>query len=181
LRTSTFYTQNTGFDVSKAVIPGTAEYIATIRDIDAIADLLRKLRDLKIPVLWRPLHEAGGKWFWWGAKGPEACKALWNLMFDRLNNRHQLNNLIWVWSTPELDWYPGKNTVDIIGYDSYPGNYNYNCQLDLFMQHHKIVGGSKLIALTENGPIPNIDQCLKDGANWNFFMSWSDLVVYQND
>jgi mannan endo-1,4-beta-mannosidase len=54
--TSTFYTSNTNFDVSLAIIPNTAEYNATIRDIDAIAVQLKKLQSNKIPVLWRPLH-----------------------------------------------------------------------------------------------------------------------------
>ena len=35
---------------------------------------LKKLQASKIPVLWRPLHEAGGKWFWWGAKTSTAAK-----------------------------------------------------------------------------------------------------------
>jgi len=56
LRTSTFYTQYTDFDVSKAVVSGTSEYSATIRDIDAIAVQLKKLQAKDIPVLWRPLH-----------------------------------------------------------------------------------------------------------------------------
>lgn len=56
LRTSTFYTNYTDFDVTKAVIEGTAEYIATLRDIDAIAIQLLKLQNNNIPILWRPLH-----------------------------------------------------------------------------------------------------------------------------
>lgn len=68
LRTSTFYTNFTDFDVAKAVTTGTAENNATIRDIDAIAVQLKRLQSEKIPVIWRPLHEAGGKWFWWGSK-----------------------------------------------------------------------------------------------------------------
>lgn len=70
-----------------------------------------------------------------------------------------MNNLIWVWSTPEVDWYPGKGKVDIIGYDSYPGPFNYDCRLNMYMQLHDIVNGSKLVALTENGPLPNIANC----------------------
>ena len=55
-RTSTFYTSNTDFNVSQAVIPNTTEHIATVRDFDAIAVQLKKLQDSNIPVLWRPLH-----------------------------------------------------------------------------------------------------------------------------
>lgn len=54
---------------------------------------LKRLRDAKVPVLWRPLHEAAGNqwntpWFWWGSKGATVYKQLWNIMFDRLNNHH---------------------------------------------------------------------------------------------
>ncbi len=41
-----------------------------VRDIDAIASLLKRLQDHGVTVLWRPLHEAAGGWFWWGAGGP---------------------------------------------------------------------------------------------------------------
>ena len=40
-------------------MPGTQEYKDVIRDIDQIAVQLKRFRDEKIPVLWRPLHEAG--------------------------------------------------------------------------------------------------------------------------
>jgi mannan endo-1,4-beta-mannosidase len=181
LRTSTFYTNYTDFDVTKAVVANTAEYNATIRDIDAIAVQLKRLQAAKVPVLWRPLHEAGGKWFWWGAKTSTACKQLLEIIFQRINTHHAINNLIWVWSTPESDWYPGKNRVDILGYDSYPGSYNYDCNIKMFMQLHGIVGGSKILTLSENGPIPDIGSCFSSGAMWSFFMSWADLVVQQND
>lgn len=56
LRTSTFYTNYTDFDATKAVQTGTAEYNATIWDIDAISVQLKRLQASKIPVIWRPLH-----------------------------------------------------------------------------------------------------------------------------
>jgi len=175
-----FYTENTTFDVTQAVIPGTSEYELIIRDIDDIAAELARFRDAGIPVLWRPLHEAGGGWFWWGAKGPEPCKALYNIMYDRLMEHHGLHNLIWVWSTPETSWYPGNDRVDIIGHDSYPGNYNYGTQKYAFDKLFQLTGGEKLIAMTENGPIPDPEACLYQGAPWLFFMSWDNLVSEQN-
>ncbi len=178
--TNTFYTNQTTFDVTKAVTEGTQENADIIRDIDDIAVQLKKFSDAGIPVLWRPLHEAGGAWFWWGAKGPEACKALYNIMYDRLVNYHQLHNLIWVWSTPETDWYPGNDRVDIIGYDSYPGAFNYGNQKNAFDILYRLTGGNKLIAMSENGPIPNPDDCLDYDAPWSYFMSWNDLTISQN-
>ncbi len=178
--TNTFYTNETSFDVSQAVIPATQEYNDIIRDIDTIAYQLKRLQSTGIPVLWRPLHEAGGGWFWWGAKGQQACLKLYNILFDRLKNHHQLHNLIWVWSTPETDWYPGNDSVDIIGHDSYPGAYNYTTQKNAFDRLYNLVNGEKLIAMTENGPIPEPENCLTYDTPWLYFLSWADLVTQQN-
>ncbi len=178
--TNTFYTSQTNFDVTKAVTPGTQEYSDIIRDIDDIAAELKKFRDAHIPVLWRPLHEAGGGWFWWGAKGPEACVKLYNIMYDRLMNYHQLHNLIWVWSTPETAWYPGNDKVDIIGYDSYPGDFNYGAQKYWFDVLYRLTGGNKIIAMTENGPVPDPALCFGSDAPWAYFMTWGNLVTQQN-
>eukprot|EP00347_Sterkiella_histriomuscorum_P009069 403342635 len=181
LRTSTFYTDQTSFDVNNGVTPGTMEYNLIIRDLDHIAEQLKRLQYASIPVLWRPLHEAGGRWFWWGAKGSDSALKLYYMMRDRFINTHGLNNLIWVWSTPEGDWYPGNNNVDIIGYDSYPGAYNYQCPTDKFNQLKSITGGQKMISLSENGPIPNIADCFNQGSKFLYFLSWADLLTSQND
>ncbi|NLK82072.1 MAG: hypothetical protein GX277_07790 [Bacteroidales bacterium] len=178
--TNTFYTNSTTFNASLSVIPGTTEYTNIIKDIDSIASQLKRLDNAGIPVLWRPLHEAGGAWFWWGAQGAAVCLQLYDILYDRLTNYHNLHNLIWVWSTPEEDWYPGNAKVDIIGYDSYPGAYNYATQKTIFDQLYAIVEGEKMIAMTENGPIPNIDDCIEQDAMWLYFSSWSDLVAEQN-
>jgi mannan endo-1,4-beta-mannosidase len=180
LQKSTFYTAETNFDVSKAVINGNQEYTEVIRDIDAIAVQLKRLQDANVPVLWRPMHEAGGGWFWWGAKGSDASKALYNIMYDRLVNHHNLHNLIWVWSTPEANWYPANAKVDIIGYDSYPGAYVYSSQKSVFDQLYTLVNGEKLVAMTENGPIPDIKQCQESDAMWSWFMSWGSGMEKEN-
>ena len=92
-----------------------------IRDIDAIAVELTKLRDAHVPVLWRPLHEAEGGWFWWGAQGPKNYVRLYRLLYDRLTKVHKLDNLIWVYTSGgKPEWYPGDDVVDIIGADAYP-------------------------------------------------------------
>jgi len=178
--TNTFYTNQTTFDVTQAVTEGTTEYDLIIRDIDDIAAELKKFQDAGIPVLWRPLHEAGGGWFWWGARGPEACLKLYDILFDRLKNTHRLHNLIWVWSTPEEDWYPGNDKVDIIGHDSYPGSYDYTPQKPAFDRLYTLTNGEKIIAMTENGPIPHPGDCLEQDAPWAYFMAWNDLVTEQN-
>lgn len=186
--TNTFYTQYTTFDASKAVVPGNQEYTDIIRDIDSIATQLKKFQRANIPVIFRPLHEASGNgavdgsgaWFWWGAKGASVCRKLYNIIYDRITNYHGIHNLIWAWSSMETAWYPGNDSIDIVGYDSYPGNYNYTTQKKYFDILYDLTSGNKLIALTENGPIPNPGDCMASDAPWSYFMSWDNLLRAQN-
>lgn len=101
-------------------------------------------------------------------------------MFERLTSHHSINNLVWVWSSPEPDWYPGNIRVDLLGFDSYPGSYNYDCQSATYAKHTQVVQSQKMVQMTENGPIPDMENCLRQGIKWGLFLSWSDLVFSQN-
>jgi len=174
--TEAFYTSETQFDISRITETTSAEYQSMLSDIDIIAVFLKQLNNDKIPVLFRPLHEASGGWFWWGAKGPEPCKALWRLMYDRLVNHHGLKNLIWVWTTDaaanNLDWYPGDEYVDILGADIYAADGDFSSQVLTYNALKDKFGGRKLITLSENGPVPDPDNLVADRARWSWFMPW---------
>jgi aspartate 1-decarboxylase len=174
--TDEFYTSKTSFDVSKVTETTSPEYQAMLADIDIIAGYLKELNDENIPVLFRPLHEAAGGWFWWGAKGPEPCKSLWKLMFDRLVNYHGLKNLIWVWTTDaatnNLDWYPGDEYVDILGADIYTTNPDFSSQVLTYNSIKDKFQGKKLVTLSENGSVPDPDNLVNDKAHWSWFMPW---------
>ncbi|MFT3902649.1 MAG: glycosyl hydrolase [Niabella sp.] len=175
--TDEFYTEGTNFDVSKITDVNSNEYKAMIADMDVIAGYLKQLKDNNVPVLWRPLHEASGKWFWWGAKGAAPCKELWKVMYKRLVEHHGLNNLIWVWtsdSAPDATtWYPGDEYVDIIGMDIYPGENQHGSQYIAFDKVKEMFGGKKMIALSECGSIPSIDAMFEKGDTWSWFMPWN--------
>jgi len=176
-KSGAFYTDDTSFDVSKITDTGSDEYKAMIADIDLIAGYLKEFKDAHIPVLWRPLHEAQGGWFWWGAKGPDACKALWKLMFDRLVNYHGLDNLIWVWTTQANDeaaeWYPGDACVDIIGMDIYPGENQHQSRYLDFDKVRELFGGRKILTLAECGSAPDPGLMMEYGDTWSWFMPWN--------
>lgn len=168
-----FYTDSTTFDVGYAMAhPDSEEYALLLRDIDAIAVQLKKLQDADIPVLFRPLHEAEGGWFWWGAQGAEPAKALYRLLYDRLTNEHRLNNLIWVWNSVSPEWYPGDDVVDIVSYDSYPQGGDYNPQIGKYDQLLDLVDDRKLVAMTENGAVPDPDLLQAYRADWSWFSIW---------
>lgn len=177
-----FYTDATTFDVKRAMgDPDSEEYRLMIRDIDAIAVQLGRLQDAGVPVLWRPLHEASGGWFWWGAKGPAPCIALWKLMYDRLTFYHGLNHLIWVWNGQHADWYPGDECVDIIGEDIYAPAKDYSSQKERFSTALAYTKANKIIALSENGVVPDPDRMAEDGTPWAWNCTWYGGFVFAEE
>ena len=154
------------------------EYKAIMRDMEIIADSLLTLQKEGVAVLWRPLHEASGKWFWWGTDGAKACVALYKLMFDTFVNKKGLHNLIWVWTTDEapdaLEWYPGDEYVDVVGRDYYyyPREANHASLVSSFEKVKEMYGAKKIVTLSENGSVPYPDEMKADGANWSWFMPW---------
>ena len=178
-----FNTSETTFDLTKAFTnsstwnTNSTEYQNIIKDIDIIAGYLEELQCAGVTILWRPIHEASGKWFWWGAKGAEPYKQLYKLMFDRLVNYHHLNNLIWVWNSDgtDADWYPGDAYVDVVGRDFYYGEgetYNHSSLVTDFESLAKLTNGKKLVTLAENGAVPYPENMDNDDAMWSWFMPW---------
>ncbi len=178
--TNSFWTSETTFDISQVIDPSHPDHQYLLQDIDFVAAELLQLQAAGVPVLWRPLHEAGGTWFWWGAQGPDVCKQLWDLVYDRIVNHHGVHNCIWIWSTPEEDWYVGNDKCDMIGYDSYPGAFNYTAQSIVFHELYEMSAGTKLLAISENGPIPSIDSMIQQDAMWAYFATWDDFIVNEN-
>ena len=177
--TQEFYTKNsskptgTAFDISKINDPTSDEYKAMISDIDFVSELLKELQDQKVPVIWRPLHEAAGGWFWWGAKGAAPCKKLYQIMYDRMVNFHGLKNLIWVWTREPNDgaWYPGDDMVDMVGRDIYKDG-DHSSQITEFNAMNTLYGTKKMVTISESGSFPDVDNLVKDKAAWSWFMPW---------
>lgn len=168
-----FYTQSSKFDIAKVMNGQDAKGKKLLdRDIKEIAKQLKRLEKAGVPVIWRPLHEASGGWFWWGAKGSDAYKKLWKYFYNELTNTYGCNNLIWVYNGQSADWYPGDEYVDIVGEDIYPGNHVYDPQVSRFKQAINYGSKTKITALTENGCIFDIDSAVSINALWSWFMTW---------
>lgn len=174
----TTYIDQTSFDIDNVFVEGMWEYQTVNTDLEKIVGYLKLLKDANIPVIWRPLHEAAGGWFWWG-KNADSFKKLWIKMFDYFKAQG-LNNLIWVWTTEtgDSDWYPGDEYVDIVGRDLY-GNDAVDCAA----QYQIVVSeyGSKMVTLSEcgayidtNSELGLLSEQWDAGARWLWFMPWYD-------
>lgn len=170
-----FYTKSSKFDIAKVMNGQDAKGKKLLdRDIKEIAKQLKRLEKAGVPVIWRPLHEASGGWFWWGAQGPDAYKKLWKYLYNELTNTYGCSNLIWVYNGQSADWYPGDEYVDIVGEDIYPGNHIYDPQVSRFKQAINYGSKTKITALTENGCIFDIDSAVSINALWCWFMTWGN-------
>ncbi len=178
-----FYTKSTDFHIpirEGALDTSHSSYEALVADVDLIAAELRVLQNAGVPVLWRPLHEASGGWFWWGRNRSDEVPAayaqvvLWRFLYERLTDHHGLNNLIWVWNGQHAAWYPGEDYVDIVSFDIYDGTHNYESQIDTYRETALMPSRIKPVALSENSNIPDPDLMQQDGAWWLFFMVWND-------
>lgn len=176
---NSFYTESTTFSISKALTSGTAENTALLNDIEFMAGKFKQLQEADVPVLFRPLHEAEGGWFWWGAEGPENCVKLYRLLYEKFTNEYHLNNIIWVWTSYTYDtsskWYPGDDVVDILGYDKYnakDGLPNGSAISSTFYNMVKLTDGKKLVTMSENDTIPQVSNLTNEMAGWLYFCPW---------
>ena len=177
----------TSFDASRILVDGTSENTLAKKQLDQVCGYLAKMQDAGIPVVWRPLHEASGNveqytggtaWFWWGAKGADTYKKLWQWMYNYMVKTKGLNNLIWVWTsqTNDEDWYPGDAYVDIIGRDNYGAT-----AAKLATEYEKLKESypNKMITLAECGnsddaEMAAISDIWDAGSRWSWFMTWYD-------
>lgn len=101
---------------------GTTENTRLNTWLSGLADKFTTLQTAGVPVLFRPLHEMNGGWFWWNTIGTTNYKALWNYVVNYMNSTRGLHNIIWVWSPDSglnSSWYPGTSKVDVVSVDLY--------------------------------------------------------------
>jgi mannan endo-1,4-beta-mannosidase len=175
----------TSFSPSAIFDPTSEGYKTMIKRIDQVATWMKPMAAARVPILWRPLHEAQGNWseqypgtswhkawFWWGIDGPEAFVELWKVMYDRMVNYHGLTNLIWVYNSGDsMKWYPGDEYVDVVAFDFYNQSLAGMRQWYQFFQKNF---PDKIYAISEFGNIPKISELWADGQYWSFMVPWWD-------
>lgn len=120
---------------------GTELNTVFMREIKAEARFLKALKDNGISIIWRPLHESNGNWFWFCTTqngktvAAKYTVAIWHYIYKYFTEECGLDNLVWcfspnisgnvddnpggVMSTTYL--YPGDEYCDMVGVDWYTG------------------------------------------------------------
>ncbi|MBE6888954.1 MAG: beta-mannanase [Ruminococcaceae bacterium] len=185
-----------------AVTPGTKEYEQVIKDIDTIVIQLQRLEAAGVTVLFRPLHEASGSWFWWGIQdrasvNEQVFQKLWYMIYDRIENYHKLTNIIWIWNGQTKNCAVHPNSYDIAGIDYYAqeenhsacesqynqlSGYNESCYQkyygeDFVLEEEPYSG--KMLAMTECGYMLDPADCTDKDCMWLYYMIWNGDFVYE--
>ena len=172
--------------MAELLVPGTAVHQRWLLQLDALAAGLQELQAAGVVVLWRPLHEMNGDWFWWGSQEPADFIKVWRQMYDYFTHTKGLHNLIWVYS-PNM----GHHAADYFGGDAYVDLVGLDCYTDGVDPQHitgfpEVARLGKPVGFTEYGPHgahnPPGDfdfRRLLDGIGQNFpacrfFLCWDD-------
>ncbi|MGN1148717.1 MAG: glycosyl hydrolase [Lachnospiraceae bacterium] len=167
-------------DMTELLTPGTVLHQGLLDNLDMTARALSELCKENIPVLWRPLHEFDGAWFWWGKGGSAAFISLWHLMYERFTKVHHLNNLIWVlgYSHEMHDgWYPGDDYVDCIGGDAYTEGIHE----ELYHWIKKVTDKQMPVCHHENGSIPEPGLLAMKHIDWCWFLTWHTIHIHEQN
>ena len=156
-------------NVVTRVMPGQDLNYLYTDYLDLIADYAKAVEGDGITILFRPLHENTGSWFWWGAAlcDEQAYINLYRYTVDYLKETKGVHNMLYVYgpgseaanSAEYGERYPGDAYVDMIGYDLYhqmPSPENEAGYLQSISRQNAILKEfatehNKLYAITETG------------------------------
>ena len=167
------YAIDSQFSIANALIDKTWEFKFLIQDLEKVAKLIDKLRQADIPVIFSPLNSNKPN-SWWTRATPLHFTELWKLIYDQLAVRHQLNNIIWVWTANTesfnnndiKDWYPGKKYIDLVGVNTCQSTQNTH---NTFQQVYTSTAGTHMLAISACNTIPDPDKALTNGDIWLYF------------
>ena len=168
-------------DIERCFQEGTEEYKAMWDDLKRVADWLTVLRDAHVPILWRPMHEFQGGWFWYGMGTGDQFNRLWRTMFDYFVKERGLNNLIWVLchsDFPKPDFDPGQSYYDIVGADTYRAD---RVLKDMYNDVIAVHGTGKPVVFHECGTLPDPEKSAADNAQWLWWMLWHTSHVSKHN
>lgn len=182
---------------AELVTKGTAINESFTKELSTIADLFEIFEEKGIPILWRPLHETNGAWFWFCMVqkfddgtfykvSEESFRNLWMYIYDYMTKERGLTNLIWVFSpnigeekstmTAPLYGYPGDEYVDMVGMDWYTdGDYS---KINNTPSYNDLTSLGKVFALTEFGPNSDKKAVKDQGQVQSEIFSCRDVVGY---
>jgi mannan endo-1,4-beta-mannosidase len=137
--------------------------------LDQAAAVLQQFQNANVPVLFRPMHEQNGNFFWWGDDGSSgadqrkrqaAWVTMWRKMVTELTSRKGLQNLLFVFCinnhsdnsvASPLAYYPGGAWTDVVSMDVYNDQLNLAGDERGIQQYTTLISTGKPFGLSEFG------------------------------
>lgn len=114
------------------ITPGTEINTNMMFELERVAKVLKAFDDAGVPIIWRPMHEMNGGWFWWTpyqdykVMDAKYYVDFWKYIYNYFTVDCGLDNLIWHYSpstntskASSMYFYPGDEYCDILGVDWY--------------------------------------------------------------
>jgi beta-mannanase len=179
-----YSTPDSTSQLESIVQSGTPAHTKWMTQLKGIAKVIGAFATTGVPVLFRPLVEMNGRFFWWGDNGGSGAAlsqrevvfaALWHQMFDYLTQTEGLHDILWVYAVNDvgygccadaMDYYPGSNEVDITGVDDYNNNLYIDGNDPGVFTYNEMVATAKPWGLTEAGQ-SSTTTGTGTGANWD--------------
>lgn len=159
----------TAEDWENLLTPGTEYNTNFMQDLEKVGDFLMIFHENGVPIIFRPLHEMNGNWFWFcivngeqnNILSKDCAVRLWRLIYDYLVTERGIDSMIWEYSpnvsrgmsstmTDVMYCYPGDDYCDIVGCDWYTGDYSGHEMLTIGEKALSETG--KIFSVTEFGP-----------------------------
>lgn len=159
--------------IARELLPGgeySGRFNTMLDGIAAVAEQSKRADGTQIPIIFRPLHENTGNWFWWGATHATAdeYKELFRYTVNYLRDIKGVHNFLYAYSpggtldgdaNAYLKTYPGDGYVDVLGYDTYDRDNtkdDASAWLEPVMKDMKMLNDEaskrgKIVAFTEFG------------------------------
>ncbi|HKY92536.1 MAG TPA: glycosyl hydrolase [Nevskiaceae bacterium] len=137
--------------------------------LDRAAAVLQQFEDAGVAVLFRPLHEQNGNFFWWGHDGSNggalrsrqrAWVNVWRDLVREMTVTRDLHNLAFVFGTnqvnfagvaPPLTYYPGGAWADVASIDVYDEALDLAGDSRGLRHYQALTGTGKPFGLAEFG------------------------------
>ena len=168
---------------------GTELNAEFMEQITTDALFLQALRDNGVPVIWRPMHEMNGSFFWWCIEQEDGYVLnssyyvnLWKYVYNYYTEELGLDNLLWEFGPNKtngknyqdvLYCYPGDEYCDLVSLDWYIGDAYYNLN-DNGMSYQRLMETGKITNMGEFGISDSLET--EDPANQERVFSSMNLL-----
>lgn len=169
---------------------GTEINTFLMKQLSMIADFLEIFQKNGAPVIFRPLHEMNGDWFWFCITNPETGETIssetaqnfWKLIYNYMTETRGITNMLWEYSpnvassaANVMHYYPGDDYCDLVACDWYTSEYTGHRQLSISEGALRETG--KIFSLAEFGPSGNIITDFDISKEYKFDCGDLDVLI----